>query len=282
MVALPFLFGTPLAAGDGGIDPVPTPTPSPPGILPPINVPLAPGVPPLLRHSSDPGEEQATDNAVQAAPATSLDWGVYDRGGNDVLLPDSVGGIEFSQDYRISDYPMEAGEFGSYNKVATPWTNRVMVTKGGSLADRQDFETRLQHLVPSLDLYNIVTPERAYLECNITGVRLGRNQDRGAGMLMYEIEFVQIRQTGEIEFDDDDAGSAATATGTSDGTAPKTTPVDKPAAKKPVVKTPRTPAAARKRSRGSVQSRVTSKLTDDSLIKMGFRKLANGDFVMDL
>lgn len=242
------------------------------------HVPIAPGVPPLARHDPGGGEPLATDNVTQADPATSLEWGVYGARGGLVLDPDSFGGIEFSLDYRIADYPMESGQFGSYNKVATPWHNRVTVSKGGSLADRQAFETTLQHLAASLDLYNIVTPERAYLDCNITAVRLSRNAERGAGLLTYDIDFVQIRQTGEIQFDDDSIATAQPDGATNTDAVPGTTT---PAAPKlPVVKTPKSPSGSRRQSRGSIQPRGPSRAEINRLKALGATELPNGDLVL--
>jgi hypothetical protein len=244
------------------------------------HVPNAPGVPPLTSHDGGGGEPLATENVTQADAATSYQWGVFASHGDAVLEPDSFGGIEYSLDYRIADYPMESGQFGSYNKVATPWHNRVTVSKGGSLAERQAFETTLAHLAASLDLYNIVTPERAYLDCNITAVRLSRNAERGAGLLTYDIDFVQIRQTGEIQFDDDSVATAQPDSATKADAVPGTT---KPAAPKlPVAKTPKSPAAARRQSRGSIQPKGPSRAEINRLKGLGATELPNGDLVLKL
>lgn len=246
-----------------------------------VDVPNAPGVPPLTDHASDGGEALATDTVTQADPATSMQWGVFDRAGGLVVEADSFNGIEFSQDYRIADYPMESGEFGSYNKVATPWQLRASVSKGGSLEDKQAFETALQHLVPSLDLYTIVTPERAYLECNISSVRLSRNSERGAGLLTYDIDFTQIRQTGEIQFDDDTVASAHPDSTAKDSEAVPGTSVPV-APKSPTVKTTRSAASARRQSRGSIQTRGPSRAEVNRLKSYGAKELSNGDLVLKL
>lgn len=240
------------------------------------DVPNAPGVPVLASYhgeGTDGGDSLVTQDAREVSAIESRQWGVFTRSGDLALDPDNIVGVEYQADWRIADYPMEAGEFGSYNKVATPYGVRVMMSKGGTLSDRQNFERALQGMVADLIQYNVVTPERTYVGVNIDHASLSRSADRGAGMLTYEVGFREIRDSGGIEFDSDDTGDTVTKP----DSVPTDNPNSKPEATKPVVKTPKAPSAARKVSRGAVQPKKPTANADARLIANGFKKLPNGD-----
>lgn len=245
------------------------------------DVPNAPGVPVLASYhpdGTDGGDSLVTQDAREVSAIESRQWGIFTRSGDLALEPDNIGGVEYQADWRVADYPMEAGEFGSYNKVATPYAVRVMMSKGGTLAERQNFERALQGIVADLILYNVVTPERTYVGVNIEHISLSRSADRGAGMLTYEVGFREIRDSGGIEFDGDDTGDSVSTT----DTVPTDNPNSTPEPTKPVVKTPKNPSAARKVSRGAVQPRNPTADADARLIANGFKKLPNGDLYINL
>lgn len=118
--------------------------------------------------------------------ATSVQWGIFQKG-KPVLSPDSMLSIEYKQDWRIADYPMEQGAFQSYNKVATPFDVKVRMSKGGSVAARAAFLAAVQKIAGSLNLYDVVTPEKTYTSVNISHIDYHRDGGKGARLMVLDI-----------------------------------------------------------------------------------------------
>lgn len=167
------------------------------------NVPFAAGVPPVQR---DPARPPSSDETRLTRDSSAIDrlaasqWGIFDDNGSNVLTPDNIVAIGYSSEFRISDYPLQAGNFESYDKVATPSQNRVIATKGGTLSERQTFLSRLDAIRDDRKLYTVLTPERAYFNVNVERVTLDRDATKGAGMLTVEIVLREIRQTATAAF----------------------------------------------------------------------------------
>src|SRR5574337_124086 len=90
------------------------------------NVPNVAGVPALLRNVSNIGMAVTGALAVVAKYGSLSNflapkWGIF-RADNltPVVIADSVVSVDYRNESRISDFPVELGSFGSYNKVATP------------------------------------------------------------------------------------------------------------------------------------------------------------------
>lgn len=206
------------------------------------NVPLAIGVPPVLRDAATNYDAASTllrAEEVGGVPGSD-DWGIFDRDGGKVLDPDNVVSVEHSSEFRISDYPVENGGFESYNKVQVPFEIRLAMSKGGSVTDRERFVNDLETLRASLDTYDVATPEHVYVGVNITRVGQVRSASAGAGMATVEIALQEIRQTAIVAY-----SSAPDAT-----TPAPTPPTPPPPLKKGTTKAP---SAVKKVNQGSVQ-----------------------------
>jgi len=165
------------------------------------DVPFAIGVPPVLRAPLALVEAYtALPNVADAPVASSDDWGIFDRSGQPIAQPDSVIALEYQAEQRIADYPMEEGGFQSYNKVAVPFSIRLALSKGGSVADRTAFLNVLEDLRASLDLVDVATPEKVYIGVNVTHAGMSRSATQGAGILTVEIMLQEIRQTVAVAY----------------------------------------------------------------------------------
>lgn len=175
------------------------------------NVPFVPGVPPVLRMPGDmpSTEPKLTKDSEAVDRLAARQWGIFSSTGATVLQPDSVVSVEYGIEYRVVDYPLEAGAFESYNKVATPFEVRVALSKGGALADRQEFLNKLAALVPSLEKFNVVTPEQTYLNATIVSSRLTRSAANGASMVTVEIGLQEIRESATATFNNTKEASGA-------------------------------------------------------------------------
>jgi len=158
---------------------------------------MIPGIPQLPAGAATPviagiASEAISSMLWQAAQSPPA-WGVFDSGGNQVLFPDSV--LEFSrrQEYEISNYPVQAGEFGSYNKVLRPFEIQMRFSKGGTVNDRANFLNSIDALIQSISLYTVVTPEVVYPNMNAERQEIMRRGAKGAYFLTeVDVYFIQI------------------------------------------------------------------------------------------
>jgi len=167
--------------------------------LPIPNVPYADGVPQLPRL---PGAIPApipllASEAIsallwQASQSQPL-WGVFDAQGNVVLDPDSVLEFAHRRAFEVSNFPVQAGSFASYNKVILPFEVHLRVSKGGDETERQQLLADIEALAASTALYTVVTPERRYQNCNLDRYEVIRRGARGAYFLTeVDLYFIQI------------------------------------------------------------------------------------------
>jgi hypothetical protein len=178
-----------------------------------FNVPPFPGVPPLSGvQAALPIITALIADAsnVQAASSAAPQWGVF-MDADAVIVPDSIIGVEKTKECRISDYPVEDGSFQSYNKVETPFDAHVTMTKGGSDADRADFLDTLEDIVGSLDLYDVVTPERTYESANLERYSYERTSRAGATMITATLWLREVRVTATSAFSNVAQPASATA-----------------------------------------------------------------------
>lgn len=176
------------------------------------DAPNAPGVPPVLRDQNNKApsnQPQQLADSPDIATQAARQWGIFGAKGGAVVEADNVASFDHAIEYRVPDYPLAGGKFESYNKVATPYEIHVSLSKGGPLAERQAFLKTIEALVPSLDLYSVVTPEQTYLNANIISSRLARTGTNGAGMLTVEIGLIQVRQSATQKFTNSKAASGA-------------------------------------------------------------------------
>ena len=187
--------------------------------------PNLPGVPALFPIIGN--QSVISPTSAMAAPPPSGNnmvnslkplWGIYDAAGtNTVLDPDSFISIDFNNEMNISNYPIEQGQFASYNKVRTPYKAPVKVTKGSlitttgtsiSAADRDEFLDAIDSLLTSLELCTIVTPEASYSNANLESYNYRREVRNGAGIIIAELRFVEIMLASS--FQSTSAGVAVT------------------------------------------------------------------------
>lgn len=165
------------------------------------DVPLFPGVPPVLRRIGARREFERQLEADEGGSAREpVVWGVFDGIGRLAIEPDNVISVEPVLEHRISDYPIEAGGFLSYNKVATPQQIRVVMSKGGGDDVRAAFLARLDELVVSLATYSVVTPDATFLGFNFTRRDYRRTAENGAALIIADIVLTETREAPSAAF----------------------------------------------------------------------------------
>lgn len=187
------------------------------------DVPLLPGVPLLARAALtvivdvNAVIQIAAKFAVQtplivlqqAARAKPV-WGVFDSNGNKVINPDNVMAFDYRAEWSVSNFPVQNGQFASYNKVLHPFDTSVVLTKGGTENDRTAFILACEHVAASLNLFTIMTPEKQYLNCNVTRMEMSRKETKGAFFVSVELFFTQIVQV-DAQYSSDGAQGTSTA-----------------------------------------------------------------------
>jgi hypothetical protein len=167
------------------------------------DVPKVPGVPAVARSILNPGtatEPKLTQDSITVTAAAKNQWGIYTKDGALVLEADSITAIGYDAETRLADYPIEEGGFETYDKVALPFLNRVVMTKGGTLEQRRAFLRAVEEIRLNLELYNVVTPEWAYTDVNVTRVGIDRSREQGAGLITVELQLQEIRQNATASF----------------------------------------------------------------------------------
>jgi hypothetical protein len=165
------------------------------------DVPLAPGVPPVLRDGQSSAVVQPlTGDDTAALAQYGPQWGIFTASGALAIEPDSFVALEVLSEYRISDYPVEGGQFESYNKVRVPYDLRLVVTKGGNDVSRLAFIAALDALIASLDFFSVATPDATYTTVNPLHYDFRRSAEGGVTLITADIQCRQVRADAKIAF----------------------------------------------------------------------------------
>jgi len=149
------------------------------------------------------------------------------KSGRPVLTPDSVLSLEWHGEERISDYPVQNGQFVSYNKVKVPFDLRMVMTCQGlnvvqdalkpvtQLLDqalsnvglafgqpmtRDAFLRQLDSMLDSTDLYDVITPDKVYSNVNLVGYNHAKKSDEGGTLIIAELMFREVRESGNAQY----------------------------------------------------------------------------------
>jgi hypothetical protein len=166
------------------------------------------GVPALLNPSPFDDEQAlltADSPAIQPTSRVPA-WGIY-LDGVLAIQADSILKVEHKASARISTAPQEEGSFQAYNKVQAAFSTRVQLTKGGNESERAAFLDTLEAAKQSLDLYDIVMPEKSYLNANLVGYSFQRSARSGVTLLTCELMFEEVRQAAAPVFTQTAAGA---------------------------------------------------------------------------
>jgi hypothetical protein len=155
-------------------------------------------------------------------------WGIF-LDGIPIVAAQSVMSFEFRQDWTIANYPIENGSFQTYDKVEVPFVTKVRFNQGGSLSDRTNFLNSIAAIAGDFNLYDVVTPEFIYLDCNITHYDYRRTANQGLGLITVDVWLQQIIVAPGIGFQTANLQSPTAADPASNGlqqTTPYTAPIN--------------------------------------------------------
>lgn len=166
-------------------------------------VPNLPGIPAVLRDKAASldiftlnllGISDALGNII----GTGLDpWGIFDENGDSIADYDSIYSLDYDNQTRISDYPVENGGFESYNKVNNPYDSFIVINCGGSAARRSACLTSINTAKDSTNLYSVLTPSDAILDAMVLGYSYSARAEEGATLLTIRITLREVRETAK-------------------------------------------------------------------------------------
>lgn len=126
-------------------------------------------------------------------------WGLF-LGGAPVILADTVTDFGYQQQWSISDYPVERGGFESYDKVNSPFRVKVQFVSGGSEDNRQALLDSIAAIGDELTLYDAISPEAVYIGVNVEGYSYRRTSRNGLGLMIVDVDLLEIREDGVTDF----------------------------------------------------------------------------------
>ena len=126
-------------------------------------------------------------------------WTVSDdESGQPLLEFDTFLGLDYAQDAKVPQQPIEQGSFAAYNKVGSPYLVKVVLAKSGDASTLKAFADALEELVRGMRLVSVVTPERVYRSANVTSLRWQRTTETGVDRLIAELGLEEIRQVAPV------------------------------------------------------------------------------------
>ena len=164
-------------------------------------MPDVPGVPPLSSYSENPVALLFADVASAVlgffAPPQ---WGVY-LNGSPVIVADNQISFDYKQDFPISTYPVEQGQFQTYDRVQLPAEIRLRFSAGGDATNRQNFLQSIDSVMYSgTTLYDVLTPEETYLNYSFQHRDFSRTAESGVGLITVDLWMLEVVQTATAQY----------------------------------------------------------------------------------
>jgi len=148
----------------------------------------------------DPILELLTEDDFGLFGAPPAPWGIYLDSAL-VVEPDTFLSFGYGREWDIATYPLEKGAFETFNKVETPYRTLVRMAAGGDVANRQAFIDAVDAISGTLELYDVVTPEKTYTSVNVQKLDvLNRTNAQGANLVVIELRLIQVRVTATTTF----------------------------------------------------------------------------------
>jgi hypothetical protein len=210
------------------------------------NVPALPGVPQLARSLLFPAllaptiATPSTVSAIWQSTQSQIVWGVYDENDDLAVTADSVMDMGWRQENRIGNFPIQQGQFATYNRVGLPYECSIVLTKGGTLADRTTFLQEVDAVIAqsNIALYTVRTPEKTYKNMSATRAELARRGTENHAYFDVELFFIQINPV-PVQY-----GQATTSTDLSNSSVPSAVPTTNQALSLPTTPSPQISTAA--------------------------------------
>lgn len=157
-----------------------------------------PGVPNLLKGAGKAFVPTLLGNAAAGLwnylfPAAQ--WGIFNPGGaTPAVIVSSVVAVGARKEAAVSDFRLETGSFTTYNKVETPRSVPIRITREGNTTERAELLAWAEANVIATTLFDVATPETNYANMTLQSYSIERSAQSGAGLIVLDCLFQQVRQ----------------------------------------------------------------------------------------
>lgn len=102
--------------------------------------------------------------------------------------------MDTTNEFKITQSPVENGDFVSYNKTSSPAVIGLQVAIKGTHDEIMSALTDLEVLAAGTDLITIITPDNVYSDYNIVKFQYSRKVEDGIDIVYCDIGFEEVRQ----------------------------------------------------------------------------------------
>jgi hypothetical protein len=128
-------------------------------------------------------------------------WGIYVSGTQDVAIAvDSVVEMGVSRENPASNYRIESGSFASYNKVQNSRVVPILVSRGGTQAERSELLDWLEQNVNLPTTFDLLMPESALQNFTLVSYKIERRAEKGVTILYAQCHFMEIREVPALYY----------------------------------------------------------------------------------
>jgi hypothetical protein len=145
----------------------------------------------------------STDALIDLAGAAVIraifgkQWGIVNEFGIPILLADNVLGVSYQNGSDIVNAPIENGSFVTYNKIESPATAVVQMSKGsGGALGRGAFLAQIDALKNSTLKFHVITPDIVHRNMTIQDYSYARTGQSGMQLITVSLQLVEIREVG--------------------------------------------------------------------------------------
>lgn len=121
-------------------------------------------------------------------------WTLIDSSGKSAIAFTSFDSLNVKSEGKVLTYPVEQGAFASYNKVQGPLGIKVTLGTWGEESLFGQILNKLEEYKQQAATLTVVTPARAYTNMTLQSYGYTRKQDNGAGMLLVDLDLVEVRE----------------------------------------------------------------------------------------
>ena len=121
-------------------------------------------------------------------------WTILDEGGRTAVNFTSFIDIDYKNDGKALEYPVEEGSFASYNKTQNSMEIRVTLATQGTDAEFNDILAKLEDYQKKAVKLSIATPSDFYDGFTLESMSYTRKVDQNARMLTVELAFKEVRE----------------------------------------------------------------------------------------
>jgi hypothetical protein len=121
-------------------------------------------------------------------------WAILEEGGGSALSFTSFLDLDYKNEGKALEYPVEEGSFASYNKTQNSMEIKATVALQGTDADYNDLLTKLEDFQEKAVKLSIATPSDFYEGFTLEGLGYKRTAENNAHLLTVELTFKEVRE----------------------------------------------------------------------------------------